>query len=366
LSSGLLNVRDAGLKVVLRFRYDATEAGIDAPLEQVLMHISQLAPVLEAHSDVVFVLEAGFIGAWGEWHSSSNALDTPEPRRAILEALLAALPTDRSVSVRTPMFKQEIFAGPLLPTDAFDGSPLARVGHHNDCFLASDSDSGTYASPVSEWMNYVADESAHVPVGGETCSANPPRSECASALAELELFRFSYLSSSWHPNVLAGWQNGGCYEEISRRLGHRLQVERYSLNEWAAPGATATLNVSIRNVGFGPLRNPRWVTVWLVDHGNTLRTFVADLDPRTWGPGVTTNLEFEIDLPSSGGTREYAVLLGLPDASEILSGVPEFALQFANEQMRPEFGAIELGKILVGGDAARPGVEFAARGRQLP
>jgi hypothetical protein len=59
-------------------------------------------------------------------------------------------------------------------------------------------------------------------------------------------------------------------------------------------------------------------------------------------------------------------LLGLPDASEILSGVPEFALQFANEQMRPEFGAIELGKILVGGDAARPGVEFAARGRQLP
>lgn len=366
LNSGLFNTRDAGLKVVLRFRYDETEAGVDAPLERVLEHITQLTPLLQTHSDVIYLLEAGFIGAWGEWHSSSNGLDQPGARLAILDALRGALPANRFVSVRTPMFKEEAYGGPLLRDDAFSDAPLARIGHHNDCFLASESDFGTYAAPVSEWVSYVASESRFVPAGGETCAPNPPRSECASALAELELLGFSYLSSAWHPEVLAAWDAGGCLNEIGLRLGHRLQVEEYTLNQWAAPGATAGLHVALRNVGFAPVRSPRTVVIWLIDQGSVLRAPVDELDSRDWRPGALTELEFEIDVPSDTGTYEYTVLLGVSDGSDTLAGVPGFATQFANDEMLPDFGAIQLGTITVGGAPAQTGIEFAVRGRQLP
>lgn len=114
LQADLDTIRAAGFKVILRFTYnfpldESCVRAIDAPLEIVLMHIDQLAPILRANVDVIAHMEAGFIGAWGEWHSSSNQLiDHPlfginEPGREILFRLLdapialdlyAALPPD--------------------------------------------------------------------------------------------------------------------------------------------------------------------------------------------------------------------------------------------------------------------------------
>lgn len=45
---------------------------------------------------------------------------------------------------------------------AHDGSHIARTGHHNDCFLASDTDYGTYTAPFSpshtEEYDYLSQE----------------------------------------------------------------------------------------------------------------------------------------------------------------------------------------------------------------
>lgn len=63
-------MRAAGFKCILRFAYtkvqQATPPYNDAPLSRVLMHIEQLRPVVQANEDVVLVLQAGFIGTWGE------------------------------------------------------------------------------------------------------------------------------------------------------------------------------------------------------------------------------------------------------------------------------------------------------------
>ena len=65
LGNGLERARTAGIKVVLRFSYNFGN-GPDATLDRVLQHIDQLEPILHEYEDVIAVLQAGFIGAWGE------------------------------------------------------------------------------------------------------------------------------------------------------------------------------------------------------------------------------------------------------------------------------------------------------------
>ena len=59
-------VRQAGLKAIVRYAYTdngSTQPYGDATKAQVLAHISQLAPIWNAYSDVIAVFQAGFIGA---------------------------------------------------------------------------------------------------------------------------------------------------------------------------------------------------------------------------------------------------------------------------------------------------------------
>jgi hypothetical protein len=55
-------VREAGLKVIVRFTYNSALEEPDAPLTRILAHIDQLAPVLAANADIIAMLEAGFGG----------------------------------------------------------------------------------------------------------------------------------------------------------------------------------------------------------------------------------------------------------------------------------------------------------------
>ncbi|MBQ2170794.1 MAG: DUF4874 domain-containing protein, partial [Paludibacteraceae bacterium] len=84
-------LRQHGFKCVLRFAYDWNSKN-DASLSWVQRHIEQLTPYLQANSDVIYVLEAGFVGRWGEWYYSSNfgneAQELNANRRAVLQALL--------------------------------------------------------------------------------------------------------------------------------------------------------------------------------------------------------------------------------------------------------------------------------------
>src|SRR5512140_1351708 len=71
LRNQLNTIRAAGLKVVLRFAYTKTD-NVDANVTQVLAHIDQLAPIIQANSDVIAVWQGSFIGEWGEGYYTSN------------------------------------------------------------------------------------------------------------------------------------------------------------------------------------------------------------------------------------------------------------------------------------------------------
>lgn len=341
-------LRAAGVKAVLRFAYSQHETEPDAPLDIVLGHIAQLQPLFEAHSDVVAVVQAGFLGTWGEWHHSTTGTNTTEARRATTEALLAAFPTDRFLQVRTPFYKRDIFdrSDPITPAEAHTGENVARVGHHNDCFLASADDYGTF--PTQADRDFTAADTRFSPSGGETCNPNPPRSECPTALTELATFHYSYLNRDYHPAVLASWIAGDCMPEVRRRLGYRLALTSGQVTTAARPGVAFHLTLAVENHGWAAPFNPRPVEVVLRHTVNGER-YVARLsdDPRFWEAGLSATVDAIVGLPSDLPTGDYNVLLNLPDGRLSLYERPQFSIRLANEGLwEEETGYNNLGAVL--------------------
>ena len=349
LDTNFADIRDAGLKAIIRFAYNEgpyPDSEPDASKAQILRHIGQLTSLLQKNADVISWAEAGFIGAWGEWHTSTNGLDNITDKREILMALVDAIP-NRYVQVRYPANIIEMFPDPM---DAVK----ARVAHHNDCFLSSDTDVGTYerdgVNTIERDQNYLAELTRFTPMSGETCAPNPPRSECDSAIQEMELLHFSAINEAYHQGILRSWEEGGCIEEITNRLGYRLSLKSAEFNEQVRPGGLLNLTVNITNAGFASLMNPRPVFVVLV--GRDARSVPPyqvklELDPRSWQPG-SSSFVAKIRLPSRIGEGEYNLALWLPDEAETLKANVLFAVQFANEGIWEEAtGYNILGKVNV-------------------
>lgn len=331
LDAGFVAARAAGIKVILRFKYnDSFDA--DASKERILGHIAQVTPLLQDHADVISVMQAGFIGAWGEWHGSTNGLENDADRSEILDAILAALPAHRGVQVRRPTFKAAAYgAAPLTDAEAYSGSARARTGHHNDCFLASSSDFGTFASPVATWQSFVADDGKYTAIGGETCAVYQPRTNCTTAVETMASAHWSYLNRDYNKTVLDGWVAGGCMGEIDERLGYRFVLDQVAHTDAVAPGGVLELQVKVTNVGFASPYNRRPVEV-VLDNGTTRHVVeLAELDARRWSAGQTTSFTVRLQIPADAAAGNYTLALRLPDESAGLNSDARYAIQLASD-----------------------------------
>jgi hypothetical protein len=347
-SSYLQHVRDDlsmaranGMKLNVRFAYTLNEAPPhnDAPASRIESHIDQLAPILVANSDVITHLDAGFIGRWGEWHTSSNNNDTPETMTRVLNKLLAALPASRSVVVRTPGYKRVVYnrMAPLTESEAFTGSNISRTGHLNDCFLTDESDTGTYlgnAAEIQEQKKYVAAETKYTPMSGETCSVEP-RTKCSTAVAEMSQLHWSLLNQSYHPDVLQGWRDQGCFNEIKRRLGYRFELINASLEDFAFNAIRYPIEIRIKNTGFAAPFNARPVHVIFesVSTGKILRLPLRT-DPRKWLPDVNGGIHTiseSVLIPKKLAEGQYRLYLDFPDAASALNSQSGFHIRLANQ-----------------------------------
>jgi hypothetical protein len=328
LDAGFEAVRDAGIKVILRFVYNHDDRGADAPKDRILEHIAQLQPVLHANADVIAVVDAGFIGAWGEWHSSTHGLDNQRDRGDVLWALLTAVPPARSVTVRSPIYKALAYGAPLADANAFDGSHPSRVGHLNSCFLASDTDLGTYQDPIDDWKQFVAHDGRFTPVGGETCRLNPPRTDCATATAELRRLHWSFLNSIYHRDVLETWRAQGCHDEIARDLGYRIELVSASFDDRVAPGGVLRVTIRLANTGYAAMFNWRPVYVTFDD-----QVAATPIDPRRWEPGREITISAKLRIPATSRPGPHRLGLWLPDADPRLgtpARVDAYSVRFAN------------------------------------
>ncbi len=336
LASRLATLRQSGFKAILRFAYawDMAISPRDATHAQVLRHIAQLAPLLGANADVIATVQAGFVGTWGEWYYSDHygnegVISETQwaDRRAVVNALLQALPAQRGVQLRTPAFKQRFYGStPLDSATAFGGSDASRVGHHNDCFLASATDYGTYTD-IGADKSYLAQEGLYLPVGGETCAVSA-YSGWSNALADMSALHYTFLNASYHPGVLSAW--GTNIEQASRRLGYRFSLVAARLPVQATVGGQLTLGIDLFNSGFAAPFNPRPVVLVLrhtgtgVSHRLTLNT-----DPRRWTPGATTTISQTLSLAGIP-SGSYTLWLHLPDPMPTLAALPAYAIRLAN------------------------------------
>jgi hypothetical protein len=349
IGADLATVRQAGMKVIPRFAYNFGPTGEpDASAERILQHLDQLGPALRANEDVIAFVEAGFIGTWGEWHHSTNGLFDPIPgvwwervndkSRAIVAKLLEVLPAGRMIALRYPRHKMDLYGPqPLAETEAFSATPRARTGAHNDCFLASKNDWGTYTNAIDVEKQFYRQDNLFVPQGGETCNAKEdaqPFMGCENALRQLDELHFNTLNIGYLQEVLDGWRAGGCMAKVERRLGYRFRLVDSEASAAVAAGGEFRLSFTVANEGFGNLYNQRPLEIVLrpAGGGEELRLATGE-DPRRWMTGRNTLVQLVVRIPAKTKPGEYQVLLSLPDSSETLRGRPEYAIQLANAEV---------------------------------
>lgn len=368
--------RGAGVKLIPRFIYtNTTHTGScpdqsicppygDAPKSVVLNHISQLAPHLKSNEDVIAVMQLGFIGIYGENYYTDYFGDASangqgklmdqnwQDRIDVLKALLAALPADRMVQVRIPQLKERYVYGisanvnspAMTDAEAFTETDKARIGFHNDCFLASSNDEGTYydygnsstpaADATTPLRNFESFDTKYVAVGGETCSdAYTPQNECEPtgiAKSEFVKFHYSFLNAVYNLSLNNNWVSGGCMDSIKQKLGYRFVLRKAILPTSVNASGSISINLSIDNIGYASPYNPRPVQL-ILRNQLTGKVYVAPFttDIRKWYTG-TTNLQQTLTMPSGITAGSYYVLLNMPDNATTLNTNPNFSIQLAN------------------------------------
>ncbi|OJV38042.1 MAG: hypothetical protein BGO29_08730 [Bacteroidales bacterium 36-12] len=338
-------LREHGVKSILRFRYTTSESDRpwDATEEIVMQHIEQIKPILEEYADVILVMEAGFIGVWGEWYYTDNFNYRPAqnveeyaPRRRVLDALLDALPNQRMICVRYPAAK--LFTFGITHTDtitrqtAYNGSDLSRIASHNDCFLADQDDRGTFGGNRF-YRQFWQKESKYLAMGGETCGLSS-FSICDNAISDMEKYHWSFLNSSYHPNVLGQWNTSGCMDQIKKRLGYRFVLSKGEFTNQPKISEKFEINLHLKNVGFAAPFNPRAVELVFVNKTskNEYKIELND-DPRFWFANEDVIIKHTVNLPSEMVTGEYTICLNLPDPEPTLYDNPLFSIRLANKEM---------------------------------
>lgn len=330
-------IRGGGAKAIVRFAYRDTDAGypsteMDPEVAVVLQHVGQLKPILIKNEDVIFCLQAGFVGAWGEWYYtthfgfSPSTVEGHKSRKELTDALLDALPASRQIQLRTPKFKMMMYGlsvtDSLTAATAHDGSIYSRLAGHNDCFGASKDDQGTFDG--EDTRKFWKTETRYTIMGGETCAVSD-YCLCPATLKDLEDYHWTYLHDGYHQDVLSRWSKDGCMDEIRSRLGYRLVLKDVHYGAVKA-GEPCKVTIRLDNKGFAAPMNPReaWL-VWVGSDGKASKSLLG-ADPRTWHRGY--NAVVSVFTPT---TDKGTLYLELSDP--LLADNPAYSIVLANKDI---------------------------------
>ncbi|MGL4941826.1 MAG: DUF4874 domain-containing protein [Thermoguttaceae bacterium] len=345
LRNSLQHMRDRGFKALLRFAYEtdmSDPARAGATREQILHHIDQLEPIVREYADVIYVLQAGFIGAWGEWHSAEFiTMEDIESRAMILKRILQMLPEDRMTQLRVPLYKSTILKSPIFDDfflvdaeNAFSLKPATRIGFNNDGFLATNTDGGTW--PVEPFgvrgnpdFDYITDESPFLAVDGELFWSDMcydgigPRGAGGDGLLAAVRFRLHHyttfsiahshslregnnlsidywqstpiteeqlrnekmpISDGWFCDAFGNPVVRSQFEYITDHLGYRLELQGATFSDKVKSDETFDIAINLINRGFSAPINPRPIFITLIDADGNVTPLKTTANPRTWQP----------------------------------------------------------------------------------
>jgi hypothetical protein len=375
--------REAGMKLILRFCYTVTansgacpEGFIcpkygDAPKNIVLEQIAQLKPLLQDNADIIACMQMGFIGTWGENYYSDYFGDPSSngkgklvdknwsDKNEVLKALLNALPQSRMIQVRTPQMKQRAVYGVNAATnsaaitdgEAFTETMKTRIGMHNDCFLASADDYGTYAdygnssSPRADanatLRAYAEADNKYIAVGGETCDDTySPQNDCENAgfaQTEMRKLHYSFLNCAYNNDVNNDWETGGCMDNIRKQLGYRFVLRNAIVPKAAVQaGKQLSFALNLENIGYTSPYNERPVMLIMRStSGSNVYSYEISTDIRKWYSG-TVKLDVKIITDVAMIKGKYDLFLYMPDKYSSIAHRPEYAIRLANNDVWEE------------------------------
>ncbi len=333
--------RERGIKIVLRFAYmlyqnDTGTPGAKGEVTQATMlnHMSQLDDILEKNKDVIHVVQMGFVGAWGEWHSYSDSGDYEIDELAIIKGVLKMVPDDLFIQIRF-IADHQTYVPQLTSAEA------ARIGLHNDGVMgykisyieSYGSRKWDYATSVTGtvpqdgemmWGGHVYKDL--MPGLSEYAFANNDKStyelkwsNLAGMFAEHRYTSFSlhhsyketelndgtmpqYTMYFWQSRYISaadlegfglfyspGWfqsESGlkiqrTAFEYVRDYLGYRIGLNNYSAKGELKTGKELSLSVNLTNYGFSSAFN---ITSGfaVLDEKNNVVNFVEAGDPSSW------------------------------------------------------------------------------------
>jgi len=334
-------LRKYGFKCLLRFAYQ--HGTVKGPEKKwVLHHIEQLKPIIKKNSDVIFILQAGFIGMWGEWHGDTHN-DDWDSRAQILAKVLELVPENRFTQVRVPSYKLRIIPRlekrPPREVDehsAFTLMPEARIGFNNDGVLAGPTHGGTwpqkpyFGTKGNPLFARATRESAWVPTEGEMFWSDQAWDQVEesgkgvdgfNAIKHLRLQHFvsfslahSYSAFQGKPYCMDRWRTRTLtldkikaeklpvsdgyfsdvygnpvtrteYDYLRDHLGYRLELQAARLTDQVKAGHGLGVEIDLINRGFSTLFNPRPAYLVLIsENENTVHELPLDANPRNWQP----------------------------------------------------------------------------------
>lgn len=343
--------REKKMQILLRFAYTDYHIfnDISGPkTETILNHISQLGPLVRKYTDIYHVVQAGFVGYFGEWHGDKQNVD----RASILNSFMQLLcPENIYAQVRRPIFKD------LIDDSA---SYKNRVGFHIDSYFgimdATELGSSGYSYGLPEWNTQV-ETGSYTPNDAElywftqfidsgiyaegyasllgasqlhltTLSAlngyldqGPDTDGCMvrwKALPVTEKW-LSYngipYSAKWFKNADGSSVSRSVFDYINEYIGYRI-----SAVDLTTSCLENSLDVSLRlkNYGTSSAFNLTGELVLLDSDGNVIRA-VQTSDPSTWYPRNPDNyydtdfplhtVSGSFEMPTESGTYKIALRL---------------------------------------------------------
>lgn len=353
LETNMNALRAGGGKAIVRVSYkysmDQSDKPWNATPEWIHKHIDQIGPYLAKHADVILCFQCGWIGSWGEWYYVDNGYKfNPtqdadfELRWELLEHYLRVIPEDRQIGLRIPAYKMRYLkmrgdtaSSPLRADEAYKNTAKARICGHNDCFVSSSNDVGTYFKDSER--AFWAEDTKYTFMGGETCEKKMPYSGGEYALKELAKYHWTYLNRDYREEVTRMWRNDGTMDQILRRLGYRLVLDKAILTPSPKAGQAYEAYFQMRNVGFSAPINKRGLELVFVSKSNPSEKYVypQTVDPRFWMADETHKFTLACTLdPQMQG--EYNLYLNLPDGYASLHDDPRYSIRLANDDIWDE------------------------------
>ena len=338
-------IRTTGLKCIIRFSYSNAQgtSAQQANKAQILSHLNQLAPIINANKDIIISHQAGLIGTWGEWYYTNSSEFGTEGninatqwlnRKEVVDAMLNATPISIPIQVRYPLLKKTMYGNtPLTPATAYQNTALARIGFFNDAFLNDYGDQGTY-EVNSQYQNpvgttdyvYLSNETNYLPMSGETNGLNPPRTDGSNAILELDDTNWSMLNRDYFEQNITNWINSNHIDDIKRKLGYRLVLNNSIFD---LQGTNLSIQINLTNEGYARIFKERMVYLVFKNNSTLEKTnFLINTDCRTWTN--TINVSAIVDL-SSLPIGDYSSFLYMPDSETTLASNPKYAIRLAND-----------------------------------